>query len=84
MNAQNVLLFRLRIQGRNQRRAQKIISNALTYRHLIRYYRSNRTDGKFIDNVYMGCQIDNEAELLNHLYEVLGNMSNVTRIMSRV
>jgi hypothetical protein len=81
---QERVIVSFRIQGRNQRRAQKIISNALTYRHLIRYYRSNRTDRKFIDNVYMGCQFDNEAELLNHLYDVLGNMNNVTRIMLRV
>jgi hypothetical protein len=81
MNVQERVTVSFRIQGRNQRRARKIISNVSTYRHSIHHYRSNRRNGKCIDNVYMGCQFDNEGELLNHLYEDFGNTSNVTRIM---
>jgi hypothetical protein len=42
----------------------------------IRYLHSNKTDGKFMDTLYMVWQFDNEAELFNNLYKVMD--SNIT------
>lgn len=41
------------------------------------YLQSNKTDGKFMDTLYMVWQFDNEAELLNNLYEVMGSTYHV-------